>query len=81
MFSCWSWLSGAEVLCARGRGCSPRLAVFAAAESRSDQARLPACRVSWANQAPSLRGVVGTPDEALTTTWHDSLESFTDPLR
>ena len=75
-----SWLSGAEVLCASGRGCFSRLPVLAAAvaaaESRADHARLPVCRVSWAKQTPSQRGVVGTPDEALTTTWHDSLESI-----
>ena len=69
------WLSGAEVLCSRGRWCSSSIAVLAAAESRTGQARLPACRVSWAKQAPSWRGVVGTPEEALTTTWHDSMES------
>ena len=51
------------------------MAAGAAAESRADHARLPVCRVSWAKQTPSQRGVVGTPDEALTTTWHDSLES------
>ena len=62
-------LSGVEVLCARGRGCPGHLAVLAAAESRAGHARLPVCRVSWAKQAPSLRGVVGTPEEALTTTW------------
>ena len=54
------------------------VAVLAAAlaESRIGQARLPACRVSWAKQAPSWRGVVGAPEDALTTAWHDSLESF-----
>ena len=52
-----SWLSGAEVLCASGRGCYSPLAVLAAAvaaaESRADHARLPVCRVSWAKQTPS----------------------------
>ena len=57
------------------------MAAGAAAESRADHARLPVCRVSWAKQTPSQRGVVGTPDEALTTTWHDSLESIREPRR
>ena len=48
----------------------------AAAESRTGQARLPVCRVSGAKQTPSWRGVVGTPEEALTTTRQDSLESI-----
>ena len=33
--------------------CSDILAVLAAAESRTGQARLPVCRVSWAKQTPS----------------------------
>ena len=70
-----SRLSGAEVRRESGWGCSSRFAVLAAAESRTGQARLPTCRVSWAKQVPSWREVVGTPEEALTTTWHDSMES------
>ena len=48
------------------------LAAVAGSHLDASEPRWTACRVSWAKQAPSWRGGMGTPEEALTMPCHGS---------